>query len=122
MPEEAGRWSMTTPGMAGGSAASRIPILALTGLNRYTSARQPKHWRSFWYAGTFIFRLTAGFRPIDRVITGGRRMMLPSSPAFGRSTPPGRRGHGSFGRFALMVNHRHRSEERRVGKECRFRW
>src|ERR1039458_5922164 len=57
MPEEAGLWSMTTPGTAECSAARSTRTPTLASLNRRTTVRKLRQGRSLRCAGVFISRL-----------------------------------------------------------------
>src|SRR3712207_8947677 len=93
-------------------------------------------WR--FLAGVFFFQAEAGIRDIG--VTGVQTCALPISPRVSHGARRGRTSHGEHpqirhdgrwgaadggvdvGRSAAMLLHDVRSEERRVGKECRSRW
>src|SRR5438094_4170631 len=74
----------------------------------------------------FFFQAEDGIR--DRTVTGVQTCALPISIAWrGRrpcwaSSSPGTPSPSTAPRWSFSVPGRPRSEERRVGKECRSRW
>src|SRR5216683_6954610 len=66
----------------------------------------------------FFFQAEDGIR--DLIVTGVQTCALPISSAPGMSTPC--TGGWASSRRCRSCGRRTRSEERRVGKECRSRW
>src|SRR5258708_35472992 len=57
-----------------------------------------------------------------RSVNGSEPTLCTKEPSYGEGTRILERGSSNHALLSTGALHRHRSEERRVGKECRSRW